>query len=179
MRKKSLTLLSLILAGLLFCGIGTGVVLNEFSSLKYEGEYVYNSGNIKTTEKQLSIKNILKAENDVKIQVNTPHDSKKTKKIVIDDSMQEGYIKISSTYDSELLSPSYFVIPFETEKGVCYDGEVDIAYYKEGNIFDFVLKIKDVFLKDIKNNKIRSYRGYEDVDIVVTAGPQTAKRIKF
>ena len=179
MRKKSLTLLSLILAGLLFCGIGAGVMFNEFSSLKYEGEYIYNSGNIKTTEKQLSIKKILKAENEVKIQIHTPHDSKRNKKIVIDDNMQEGYLKVSSTYDSEFLSPSYCVVPFETEEGVCYDGEVEIAYYEKGNFFDFVLKIKDVMLKDIKNNKIRSYRGYDDVDIVITAGPQTAKRIKF
>ena len=177
MRKKSLTLLSLILAGLLLCGIGAGIVFNEFSSLDFEGEYVYSSGNIKTKVKNMSVKEI--PQDKININMYSNNGSNIAKKLVVDENMQEGYIKVTSTYDADFLSPSYYVVKFGMDDGIHYTGEVELTYYERSNIVEDFFNLKDIVLKDIKNKMLHSHVKNMDVDIVITAAPQTAKRINF
>ena len=178
MRKKSLTLLSLILAGLLLCGIGAGIMLNEISSLEYEGEYVYNSGNNITNEKILSVKEIPQEKIKIELSSNGNPDSI-TKKLVVDDTIEEGYIKIVSKFDENYIQPSYYVEKMDLDGEILHTGNLIIFFHEYISFFDEFFNLKDVILDDLKNKKLRSYRCDSSVDVVISAAHQTAERIKF
>ena len=150
MRKTTKILLLIFCAGILLTGIGAGVAFVEYSSFEYGGEHIINSQY--ATEKHT---------------VSVPADSVKpfrlenidnyygTTKITYSDSLPENTIEWTVTYTSEQHKPSFY--EFYEYEDPNFSGVLGISWHHLSNLkrwFD----CKDLFLKDLKERKISSYR---------------------
>ena len=166
MRKIKITILSVILSGLLLCGIGAGVMFYEFSALEYIGDCRLSVPNDKETT-ELSLKNIPKGtiyinyygRNDIDIDVKK------------DETVKDDILKIETTYDKSVYEPDYSI-----NRSVL-DSTVNFMYYTKVDEFESFLKMKDVILEDLKNDKIGNYSNKSEIKVTIFASPKIADRI--
>lgn len=69
--RKNKWILSVLIVGLLLCGIGGGIMFVEFSGMDYAGEYVFQTESPKTETIQLSLEEC--PEGPVQVEIGRAH----------------------------------------------------------------------------------------------------------
>lgn len=198
MSKKQKWLLSLLVVGLLLCGIGGGVMFGEFSGLTYGGDYVYRTNAPKTQTFQVSLEEL--PEGPVNVVCYMSSVASLLDHVVVDETLEEGIVKIETTYDPEFITPSFFAEPIVrdeaaydseftdpffsvetvmTEKAPEEAGYLELRYYGSYNDLAMVFALKDMVLNDLKNNTIRSYEIQDVFGLTISAAPETAARLRL
>ena len=176
--RKNKWILGILLVGLLLCGIGGGMMFVEFSGLSYAGEYVFETDTPETRTMEVSLADCPQGP----VYVDCPYYPvyPLADRLVVDETMEEGLIRIETTFDPEQTVPSVYL-----ERGEAIDpqdGEqvrLWIGYYSGFDDLDLFFRAKDMILRDLKNNTLRSYRTVEVMDLTITVAPETAKRLIF
>lgn len=174
MRKTRLILLGVLCAGLLVCGIGTGVTLAEVSSFSYSGRQLIQPAESRTQTFTLSLE-----ASDSTVQL-------------------QNYLDV---YDSDVrledvcrLESSGAATPGTLELEVSYDtAGPEISawndYWPEENLellhlgwhsgdeLAMLLSCKDQVLSDIRNHQLGTYLPVQVNEIIITVNPADAGRI--
>lgn len=175
--RKNKWIISVLLVGLLFCGIGGGIMLVEFTGLDYGGEYIIQTDTPETKIVEVSLEHFPKG----KVHISTSLVSlfPVRDRIKIDENMEEGMIRVETVFDPENVCPTVDLEPvFGQENLDTQDAILWINYYSRETLSSFFL-VKDMILKDLKNNILRSYRTVDVMDLTITVGPKTAERLTF
>lgn len=164
MKKKHIILISMVSAGVLLTGIGTGIALKEYTSMEYGG--VKQIGEVKMQTKQTEYPIVVSQETGVMDVYTDTHIEVKE-----DPNVPEGKIRLSYQYNESVLSP------------VEYQDDYGIRFYfrwnREDDFRDF-MDTKDEILKDIKEGKIYEYRHQtlENTEILVNPASNGKIRIR-
>ena len=176
--RKNKWIFCILLAGLLLCGIGGGIMFVEFSGLTYAGEYVFEADTTETETVEVYLSNAPQGDILVDCYYNSLFPLKD--RLVVDDTMEEGLVRIETTFDPERVTPSIHLDVFYNEGSeVPAKNFLQIQFYSYSDDLDLLFQAKDMILKDLKNNTLRSYRTVEVMDLTITAGPKTASRLIF
>lgn len=173
MRKK---LIIAFIFGLLMMGIGSGIAFAEISSFRYGGEK-YMNGEMAAVELQQTVP---EGTQQIVIQVYGYQAGKI--RIVEDSSSAENEITVLVTCNEKFIKPTFDEecswggeetqkAPEEAVYGLLL--EYNDSYDEVSELF----KMKDEFLKCVKNRVVYSYR-YDDVgEVIIKAQPELARRI--
>lgn len=177
MSKKQKWLLSLLVVGLLLCGIGGGVMFGEFSGLTYGGDYVYRTNAPKTQTFQVSLEEL--PEGPVNVVCYMSSVASLLDHVVVDETLEEGIVKIETTYDPEFTDPSFSAETVMADEAPEEAGYLELRYYGSYNDLAMVFALKDMVLNDLKNNTIRSYEIQDVFSLTISAAPETAARLRL
>ena len=174
--RKNKWILSVLIVGLLLCGIGGGIMFVEFSGMDYAGEYVFQTESPKTETIQLSLEECPEGPVYVDCFVHGLYPLEN--RVVVDETMEEGVVQIDTTYDPEAVYPSMYVsdMQWNVEEP---RGRLSLGYYAINDDLNVFFQMKDRILEDLKNSTLRSYRTVDVMDLTITAGPKTAQRLVF
>ena len=171
MLKNKIILCTLIL-GLLLCGIGGGILFGELSELNYSGEYIYKTSTPQTDDILLTLE--FCPEGPILINPFRYDVVSLLTDVQVDESLEEGTIRIQITYDPELIRPDFYVSPGVPDSD--YAGYIDLNFYDRDTLKP-LFQMKEQLLHDLKNDRFGSY-SYESVlDIAISAAPETAQRL--
>ena len=171
MRRKNMILLSVMIAGLLLCGIGGGILVNEFSELSYGEAVVLGADTAKLTTETQCFEISLDTKNKTYLQ--TGFNWYDTADIIEDESLPVGQVCYQLTYDSDLV---------KVEPRYCSDTEggqnpyIYVSYRDINQVREFMM-LKDKILEDLKNKKISSYHVTHLQDMKILMHPDTKKYI--
>ena len=165
----------MLLAGLLLCGIGAGILFVEFTDMRYGGEYVFETDTPTTKTMEVSLEDCL--EGDVHVQVGYYSPYPLEDRVVVDETMEEGLIRVEVTFDPERVAPMAHLEPgLSGPEGEPFS-DIWIQFSALPDDLSLFFQARDMILKDLKNNTLRSYRTVEVMDLTITAGPETAGRL--
>ena len=175
--RKNKWILSVLIVGLLLCGIGGGIMFVEFSGMDYAGEYVFQTDTPETKITEVSLQNF--PEGKVHISTSLASVFPVKDRIRIDEKMEEGLIRVETVFDPENVRPVVELQPvFGQEDQDSQDAMLWIDYYSRETLSTF-FQLKDIILEDLKNSTLRSYRNVDVMDLTITVGPKTAQRLIF
>ena len=168
----------ILLAGLLLCGIGGGIMFVEFSGLTYAGEYVFETDTPETKTIEVDLSDAPEGDIQVDCFYYPIHPLKD--RLVVDKTMEEGLIRVDVTFDPERTNPSIHLDVFHSEgsEGPA-ENYLRIQFYSHADDLQLFFLVKDQILKDLQNNTLRSYSTVEVMDLTITTGPKTAGRLIF
>lgn len=196
MSKLQKILLSVFLAGVMLCGVGTGIALVEYSSLTYEGTRILGEDNMVTRNFDYEIAGepdeVLLLRLDSYTRSYMPQDAE----IVEDQTVPAGTVRYRITYNEDLVRPELTFIPYKNEAvegesrdtdnhqengnvKSTYAGELSLDILYLGNEFDLIMKNKDMILNDLKHGKFASYDLPYVNSMAILVNPETIDRIKM
>lgn len=174
--KKNTILLSVFVAGLILCGIGTGVMFKEFSDISF-GEIITlpenNASTVVTEKKYFEVDKNEKNKTIIETYFSSYYDRISSENIIYDEDMPVGQICYELTYDKEFVKPNIIKKGSPEERPYIY-----INYMPE-NQFKLFMEAKDRVLKDLKDKKISSYRVKYFEEIKISMNPKTMKYVEF
>ena len=177
MRKNKL-LIGILLAGLLLVGIGGGILCAEFLNLNYGGEYICQTDHPETQTFDLSLEKY--PEGPVYVACYSPQLFPLEDRLIIDEAMPEGTVRIKTVYDQESVSPCMHIESQYWDSDMTHPETVlHMEYCSSQDDIALFFQMKDLILKDLKNGILCSYRTEDILDLTITAGPQTAARLSF
>lgn len=158
MFKKWIILAGCFFGGILFCGLGAGVSLVEFSGLSYAGDR--QMGTVRETTLSCQLYEYEKADTCFINYYNG--DGERRPEMVSDNSLPAGRVEMDVEYNDDFEKPRLYQSDFygETEDGEKYVEEVGIHISLYSEPVKLIMKYKDIFLEDMKNGQIGSY--YDD-----------------
>ena len=142
MKNKHIILISMLSAGVLLAGIGTGIAVKEYTSLEYGG--VRQIGEVKMQTKQTEYPIVVsKTTGTMDIYTDTHIDLKE------DPTVPVGKIRLRCEYNENVIEP----MVHQHEDGISF-------YYswKDESDFEAFMDAKDQILTDIKDGRICEYR---------------------
>lgn len=175
MTKKHQWLLGMLVGGLLLCGLGGGVMFGEFSELTYGGRYVYRTDKPETQTIQVSLEEL--PEGPVSVRWDHWNTASLLRPVVVDETMEEGIVKIEMTYDPEAVYPVFYAVPAAPEENTEYAGFLELHQYAYSMDLAQFFALKDIVLRDLRNNTIRSYDMETVFGLTISAAPETAARL--
>lgn len=196
MSKLQKILLSVFLAGVMLCGMGTGIAVVEYSSLTYEGTRILGEDNMVTKDYDYEIVSepdeVLLLRLDSYTRSYMPQDAE----IVEDQTVPAGTVRYRITYNEDLVRPELTFIPYKNENvegesrdtdnhqengnvKSTYAGELSLDILYLGNEFDLIMKNKDMILNDLKHGKFASYDLPYVNSMAILVNPETIDRIKM
>lgn len=174
-------MVGLILAGVLLCGIGTGIGFAEYSTMEYEG-HVNLAGEQKET-KHL----VWKLEN-------TSYDE-------LHAYIYRGYDSYEITEDNKVPRDEvWFDVTYAKKLGDCRLGHTDVSeepledgktrtvasvgIYRNGDmetdeVMKLMMECKDRLLSELKEHKFSTYNFDDSWEVLVRIHPSNADRIKI
>ena len=175
--RENKWILSVLIVGLLLCGLGGGIMFVEFTGLNYGGEYIIQTDTPETKIMEVSLQEF--PEGIVHVSTSLVSMFPLKDRIRIDEKMEEGLIRVETVFDPENVHPAVELEPiFGQENRDTKDAILWINYYSRETLSSFFL-VKDMILEDLKNSTLRSYRTVDVMDLTVTVGPKTAQRLIF
>lgn len=173
MRRKNMILLGVLIAGLLLCGIGGGILVNEFSELSYGEQIVLGADASKLTTEKKCFDILLDTKNKTYLQ--TGFNWYDNADIIEDESLPVGQVCYQLTYDSDLLKaePRYVS---DIEGG--QNPYIFVNYQDVDEVREFMM-LKDRILEDLKEKKISSYRVTYMQDMKIFMHPDTKQYIRI
>lgn len=189
-------LIAVFMVGILFCGIGAGVMFQEYSSFKYMGEKKIGSNNIaeKTLTEDLYVNKTKKLNTSVmaynnedskikvktsknipkdKVQIKVRYDADNVKDIHIDKNLYSGdeYIEGDEYYneDSGNITEENDT---QIEQKNPTNQEFFISAVGRMSDMELLLSYKDEILKNIKERKIYNYVYPQILSIEITVNPE-------
>ena len=178
--RKNKILLCVLLAGLLLCGIGIGIMFVDFTGFNYGGAYVYQTDHPHTETIELSLESC--PDGPIHVACYMPELFPLSDHFTVDDTMDEGIIKITTTYDSDVVMPSFHIDSYQQEYATDYASTLSLNFYQQYSDYDefaMFFELKDLIMKDLKNNTLRSYCFKNVLDLTISAAPDTAARLSF
>lgn len=163
-RIRLISIAAVIGAGVLLSGIGTGVMLKEYASMEYIGEYVETGTDIQTESGELTL---TKEEEMTCYEVSCSHGTETMLKE--DASLPEDCIRYEVTYARDLMAVNIYNDP----------GYISFSEYYHNNPLEWFFRQKDRILEDWKQRQFGSYQLPHIEKIVLWAHPNTAKQIAF
>lgn len=159
MFKKWIILGGCFFGGILFCGLGTGVSLVEFSGLTYAGER--QMGTIKETTLNCQLYEYENADTCFIAYYNQSGENRP--EMVSDNSLPAGSVEMDVEYNDDFEKPQLYQSNAygESEDGEAYIEEVGIHISLYSEPVKIMMKYKDIVLEDIKNGQLGSY-GFDD-----------------
>lgn len=188
MRKMIKISAAIFCAGVLLCGIGTGVSIAEYTSLQYTGEHILGAENMKTETMDVSVD--LKDGEKIRIWENYRH----LLDVRYDETIPEGTIRYVVTYNPDLVKFRTRYEENQPEEDAAdedgqmpsdgpqerYRGSVSLENYYVGNReFDLLMRHKDQILGELKQGKIGSYETRSVEAIEVWMNPEMKKKVDF
>ena len=173
--RKNKWIFCVLLVGLLLCGIGGGILFVEFSGLSYAGEYVYETDEPETLTREVSLEECPEGPVYVSCSLYMLHPL--ADRVVVDPAMEEGLLRIETTYDPMLVRPSIYLDTVSRVDPQKPEAQLWLDFYSASDGLEIFFQFKDMILKDLKNSILRSYRTVDVMDLTITAGPRTAERI--
>lgn len=164
MNRLQLTLAGVFGAGVLLTGLGTGIALKEYTSLEYSGEHIIGEADIQTKTGELRFGEIEEGE------MYRIYCGSDEYEVVKDDSVPEQVVKYEAVYNKNSVR-------------LDVHGETDARYYsivgwwKGASEFEQIMSCKDEILKELKQNKIGSYRVMQVQKVKLTVNPQMAEKL--
>ena len=170
MNKKFLIGLSSFIVGIFMMGIGCGVAFAEYSSFDYGGVRYPEGSKERKLEKTFTIEDGKSYQANMSFATNSCT-------IVEDASVKKDEIKCRVKYRSEHEKDVDDIV-MATEM---VEGEYDditseetlpmltfymLYDYNHHSDFEMVMKVKDLFLQDIKDHKLYEYRYYDEIESV-------------
>ena len=174
MRKIRLVLLGVLCAGLLVCGIGTGVTLTEVSAFSYGGQQLLESAQLRTQsltvtldlpESTVYLEDLLYSwGSDVRLM--------DVSRLEISDDVPAGTLRLDATYDSA--GPELAVWNESWAEG---NQEWVHLSWQAADDLALLFSCKDQLLSDLRAHRLNSYVPAELREMVVTVNPADADRI--
>lgn len=177
MRNITKILLSVMCAGILLSGIGTGIAIAEYTSLEYTGRHILGEANLK----QENIDTVVVPVEGKKILISEYY---MTSDIVYDDTIPMNTIRFSVKYNPELIRVGVRyeeAVYDELESGeeTQFQGTVRMNNTYLGNGFDLFMEYKDRILSDLKQGKIGSYEVKDIENLEIWMNPQMKESVEL
>ncbi len=173
MSRKNMILLGVLAGGLLFCGIGWGILFAEFSNLSYGGTVMLSADASELTTEKQCVTLSLQAKNKTHLQ--TGFDGTKTAKVIADDSLPVGQVCYQITYTSNLVHPQIIHVGEDTDEQNPYV----FVDYRHTDTLQVFMMLKDEVLEDLKEKKISSYQVTYVQDMKVFMHPDTMQYVRI
>lgn len=154
-------LLGVLGGGVLLCGIGTGVAITEFSSLSYAGERTVGETDMETATLEAEIdpeKGKWALSDNLPWGVETEFEA--------DESIPENTVRFQVVYNAERITPKVQVAVY-TDGYMDENGEYQekiwpvlelYGIWEDQDEVKLFMEVKDLFLEELKEGKISSYR---------------------
>lgn len=174
MRKIRLIMLGILCAGLLVCGIGTGITLAEVSSFSYSGRQLLQPAQERTQTLTVSLE-----APDSTVQFQNYLDAYDPDVLLEDvcrletsDAVTPGTLRLEASYDTA--GPEITVWnDYWPEENM----ELIHLGWDSGDDLAMLLSCKDQVLSDIRNRQLGTYLPVQVKEIVITVNPADAGRV--
>lgn len=174
MRKTRFIMLGILCAGLLLCGIGTGVTLAELSSFSYSGRQLIQpmqnrtqtlTVSLDSSDSTVQFQNYLDAyDSDIRLE--------DVCRLESNDTVAPGTFQLEASYDTA--GPEITVWnDYWPEENL----ELLHLGWTSGDDLALLLCCKDQVLADIRNHQLGTYLPVQVNEIVITVNPTDAGRI--
>lgn len=174
MRKIRLILLGVLCAGLLVCGVGTGVTLAEVSTFSYGGQQLLESAQLRTQSLTVTLdlpgstvylEDLLYGwGSDVRLM--------DVSRLELSNDVPAGTLRLDATYDSA--GPELAVWNESWAEG---NQEWVHVSWQAADDLALLFSCKDQLLSDLRAHHLSSYVPAELREMVVTVNPADADRI--
>ena len=173
MRKLRLSMLALLCAGLLLCGIGAGVTLAEFSSFTYSGQQLIDGAQDCSQRFTIQLESTT---GPVYLGSGHPSYAPASSADMIcletDDSVAPGTLRVDVHYRSVGPEPYVWNDYWEGEEGEW----VQLGWYNASEL-ELLLACKDQVLSDIQAHRLGDYIPAELTAVTVCVASSDADRI--
>lgn len=163
MNRIRLILAGVLGGGILLMGIGTGVALKEYSSLEYSGEHIIGDVDMQTESGEL---HFAQADEGESYHI---YSGAEDVEIIEDAAMPDAVVQYEVTYNKNTVDIAVH--------GTAEEQYYSIVQWKANSDFEAVMKSKDEILRELKQNKIGSYRTLGIKKIKFTPNPHTVKML--
>ncbi len=193
MRRIRIILAAAFLTGVLLGGIGVGVTMVEWSSLKYSGTKQLGSEYLVTGNFDFELKD----DGSKVILERSYYTNRFLEEIEEDPSVPEGIVRYEVTYNSALVKPYLDYLEYDTQEETesaakaapgeetdpaaeepVYSGELRLMRSYFGDDFQIFMENKDEMLNDLKNGKLSSYEVVDVSSVKIRMNPATAARVE-
>lgn len=174
MRKIRLVLLGVLCAGLLVCGIGTGVTLAEVSTFSYGGHQLLESAQSRTQSLTITLdlpESTVYLE-DVLYGWGSDNRLMDVSRLEVSNDIPAGTLRLDATYDSA--GPELAVWTDSWAEG---NQEWVHVSWQAADDLALLFSCKDQLLSDLRDRRVTSYVPAELREMVVTVNPADADRI--
>ena len=172
MRNIRLTMLGLLCAGLVLCGVGAGVAFSEFSAFTYAGEQMIEGAQSRTQSLTVELES---ASGPVYLSdyfYDAPVRLADAARLEVSGDVPAGTMRWDLSYESA--GPEAV---FWTEVEDHYEWvRLSWRRYDEASLF---LACKDQVLSDVRRHQIGRYLPVRLTEAVVTVNPADAERVRF
>ena len=189
MRNVQKVLIGIFLSGVLLSGIGTGIVVQEFSSLGYGGRKLIGTEDLVTKEMDFTLpmdgktvilgyhgygrdwEGSLVESREEQNQESQPwegqsHEEQNQPEQIREEQNQEGQPQEGETAEDS------------QNKEPVYGGELYLETRYKGNDFELFMENKDRILEELKQKKLSSYDIAYITEITIKVNPETKAYVK-
>lgn len=176
MRKIRLVLLGVLCAGLLVCGIGTGVTLAEVSTFSYGGQQLLESAQNRTQSLTVTLdlpESTVYLE-DVLYGWGSDNRLMDVSRLEVSSDIPAGTLRLDATYDSA--GPELAVWTDSWAEG---NQEWVHVSWQAADDLALLFSCKGQLLSDLRDRRVTSYVPAELREMVITVNPADADRISL
>lgn len=176
MRKIQKTLLGLFAGGVLLTGIGTGVALVEYSTLKYGGHKNIGEETLVTHTFTYELE---ETQQQLVLLEGFDYNASRVTEFIEDSEVPENEIQYVVTYNENRVLP--YIWSSETSEAVSGKEEpirIGLGMEYVYNGFAEFMERKDLILNELKNHTVSTYETTYVTKVVIKVNPETMESIE-